>query len=370
MFIKITINKNEVYLTPSDIENLNPTFTFLQGRRFSYQPVDGDGFKNISLNSLILAVKNAALKPEQDKNEINDFLKVFKAIKDKGYETPDCQIKQENFLTRIITKIKHFFSKTQRGNLFKELDQAIVGRNLKVIQKAPQGGIIQEKPQENQTSQENLSVKKQQAPQKTTYLEMFPQYQLLNQYIENNDVKGAEKILNDTPDLKSVINVTLYNNGSTYPISILLPTAIAKNHLDMVNLLVKFGANPNENTRIGHPIMFAVKNGLVEMVNLLFKLGAKIDKCEDILFTGSTKEEYFDIVQSLIQNVADLNPEGPESPLAFVASKWDKNPEKAKATLEMMIAKGAKLVPNDKIEIETKIPKASIDFLTNHGITI
>ncbi len=125
--------KKEVNLTPADIENLKPTFTLLHGRRFTYQPVDGNGFKNISLNSLILAVKNEALKPEQDKNEIRNFLRVFKVIKDLGYKTPNCQINQENFLTRIITKIKHFFSKWRRKTLFKELNQTIIGDNLKVI---------------------------------------------------------------------------------------------------------------------------------------------------------------------------------------------------------------------------------------------
>lgn len=126
--MKVIINKMSVNLTPLDIENIKPTFTLLHGRRFS-----GNGFKNISLNNLISAVKNEAFKPEQDKNEIKDFLRIFKAVKDLGYTTPNGQINKENFLTRIITKIKHFFSKTQRDKLFKEFDQVFIRANSKVV---------------------------------------------------------------------------------------------------------------------------------------------------------------------------------------------------------------------------------------------
>ena len=143
------IDKREVNLTPSDINNLMPTYSLCKGRRFSFQSQDGTSFKNISLNNLILVIKNAAVKkPEENISEINNFVEIFKNVKDKGYKTLDDQINQENFLTRIITKIKHFFSKTQRDNLFKELEQVAVRANSKII--VP----------ENHTSQEIIPAAK------------------------------------------------------------------------------------------------------------------------------------------------------------------------------------------------------------------
>ncbi len=78
-------------------------------------------------------IKNAAINPEQNINEIKDFIRVFKALSDKGYEIPNDQISKENFRTRIITKIKHFFSKIQRDKLLREIDQATVRVSPNII---------------------------------------------------------------------------------------------------------------------------------------------------------------------------------------------------------------------------------------------
>lgn len=119
--MQIIIDKNEFNLTPSIVKSLTPSFTLLNGRRFCLQAKSGKVFKNISLNSLILAIKNEVFKSKRDKNEIRDFFKAFKAIKDKGYEIPDGQINKENFIIRVITKLKHFFSRSVRAKFLKEL---------------------------------------------------------------------------------------------------------------------------------------------------------------------------------------------------------------------------------------------------------
>lgn len=148
--MKIILNSNAVALTPSIIKNLTPTFTFLKGRRFSYSPLKGNGFKNISLNTLILAITQEGFKSEQDKNELNDFFEVFKAMNDKGYQAPICIINKENFLIRIVTKIKHFFSQRKRDNLLKELNQAVKKANSKnIISKHPNTPQKIQEPEEN-----------------------------------------------------------------------------------------------------------------------------------------------------------------------------------------------------------------------------
>lgn len=130
--MKVIINGIQANLTPTDIK-LNPTFSLLHGRQFSVQSQGLGEFKRISLNRLILTVKNAAAQPEQDINEVRDFLRVFRTLENKGYAIPYNQISKENILTRIITKIKHFFSKTYREQLLKELNQIIVKRSPKII---------------------------------------------------------------------------------------------------------------------------------------------------------------------------------------------------------------------------------------------
>lgn len=124
--MEIIINGRRANISAADIEKLTPTFTLAHGRKFLVQS------QSTSLNSLISAVKKAAAKPNQDVNEAKDFFRVFKRLENKGYE--DDQISKENCFTRMITKIKHFFSKAHRKNLLKELSH--------VIEKMPVNPVI------------------------------------------------------------------------------------------------------------------------------------------------------------------------------------------------------------------------------------
>lgn len=131
--MKVIINGSQANLTPTDIEKLNPTFSLLNGRKFHVQSQD----KSISLNRLILAVKKAAVQPGQDGNEVRDFLRVFKTLENKGYADSNNQISKESCLTRMITKIKHHFSKTHRKHLLKQLDQISVKNKPTIIVQEP-----------------------------------------------------------------------------------------------------------------------------------------------------------------------------------------------------------------------------------------
>ncbi len=120
--MKITINNNKVNLTRADLESLVPKFSFFRGRHFDYKPQNGSGFRNVALNDLILAVKQAADEAGNSQNDLPDFVQAFKNLDSKGYN-PEGQIYKESFLTRTITKIKHFFSQIKRKKLLEEIDQ-------------------------------------------------------------------------------------------------------------------------------------------------------------------------------------------------------------------------------------------------------
>lgn len=125
--MEITINKAKFNFSPSDVEKLDFTISFFFGRRVSHSA----GFKNVSLNALITALKNKALEPGQDKKEIASFIKAFKSVENKGYEKPDGQVYKENFFTRIFTILKHIVFHSQRERLLKELAAIVQGEELK-----------------------------------------------------------------------------------------------------------------------------------------------------------------------------------------------------------------------------------------------
>ena len=127
-------NKNNinviVKLTPAIVQNLEPTFG-PHGRRYSYQEPGkvGQGFKDLCLNDLILAVKNSPIKSEHNINEVKAFVHVFKSIKSKGYGY-NSPLDKLNFLTRLITRIKHFFSEMKRIKILKDLVQQTLPPHL------------------------------------------------------------------------------------------------------------------------------------------------------------------------------------------------------------------------------------------------
>lgn len=123
--MRIMIKEREIDLAPEHVSNLFLTFDLWRGRRFSYRPEGGNGFKYISLNELISAIKNAPITSQQDIDEIIAFREQFNILKDRGYTEVDSKISHEKFFTQIITKIKHLFAKIIRNKLLDDLDLAI-----------------------------------------------------------------------------------------------------------------------------------------------------------------------------------------------------------------------------------------------------
>lgn len=125
----IKINSHEVNLHPSSCEeNLKLSFSFMHGRKLTDEK---HGIKKISLNDLISSVKDAALKKDQDLGELQALRKVFTDLNNKGYEKGGL-IDKKKFFIRLLTKIKHLFSKVYRKKLLKELDQIIDKRSKTV----------------------------------------------------------------------------------------------------------------------------------------------------------------------------------------------------------------------------------------------
>lgn len=122
--MRIRISNSTVFLTAEDIQKLIPSFTLMQGRRFSYCPPNKNGFKNVTLNHLISAFKNSVICNTSDLKEVDAFRAALGNLSNKGYRKHE-QINNENFLIRIITKIKHLFSRYNREKILKELDLVI-----------------------------------------------------------------------------------------------------------------------------------------------------------------------------------------------------------------------------------------------------
>lgn len=315
--MKVIINGIEANLTPEDVEQLQPSFSLLHGRRFSLKAQNSD--KLLSLNQLILAVKKAA-EPEKNVIEIKNFIKAFEILTNKGYEAPDNQISKENFVIRIITNIKHFFAKIKREISLMELniaDKAI--------------------------------------------------YTKFNNYLNNNDIKNAEALLMKVDNADEFLNGKRLSDGSYDIVSSFLSYAIEQNKHEMVALLLKFKADPNAAGRAGTPLLTAIKAGNLETIKLL--LENKLDLSDPKIFLKAAENKNFlDIIECLLQYGMDPNPKTEfVSPLALLAVKWNKNPEKVKTILEKMLAAGAKLIPEDET-FKGKIPQECVDFLKTRGI--
>lgn len=119
--MKIIIDQKTVSLTPNDILNLKPTFTLRHGRRFSLEPEKQNGFKNVSLNKIILAIKRKLEASTTSNSETLKILKAIKSISNKGYNAPYNEIDKKNCLSRIFTRVKHFFSNIKRKTLLNRL---------------------------------------------------------------------------------------------------------------------------------------------------------------------------------------------------------------------------------------------------------
>lgn len=127
--MKITLDNHEINFNSEIIKQLVPTFTFLNGRRFSYLPKEGHGFKNLALNDLLSAFKNA--QPE-NVNEFKATIKALNGLRNKGYSDT---IYKKNLLIQFVTRVKHYFSKVKRKKLFEEVVRKHLPSSNPVIKK-------------------------------------------------------------------------------------------------------------------------------------------------------------------------------------------------------------------------------------------
>jgi hypothetical protein len=381
--MKLMIDKKEVNVIPSDIKNLNPTISLCRGRRFSFQSQDGTEFNHISLNSLISMIRDAALKkPKHDIseiseiNEIKNFIEVFEDLKEKGYK--DKQITQENFLTRIITLIKHFFAKFCRRKFLKELNQVTLIQNPKtnVNDQPLLETIPEDKKEKDEVTHDSKIETIQTQPKKRPYEGKFSNVRReFEKYFEDDDVENAKNVLETGIKFEKTMM-------TRYLIQLLAKADVSNNlNLEMVKLFLDFKADPNINweDRVGRPIVWAALGGHLELMEIFFnnqEIKLDLCHCSRIFFytfeTKKAKDNYFDIFKCLIERGVDLSPDEllEASPLGKVILNWDKNPEKAKHIIEMMINRGARLCATERNLFiqENKIETACFELLKTYNI--
>lgn len=329
--MEIVLHNKPLAITPNELEDRNPTFSLLHGRRFEVKTSDGKVF--VSLNILISAVKNAAAKSEKSDSrdhEIQEFSEVFNKLKDRGYER-NGQINKVNFLTRIITKIKHSFAKIHRDSLLKELDQV----------KKPISGLT------------GKSANK------------------LQDFIENDDLEGAKNFLTHVMNPSKLLNGKQKSDGSYDHYPVFLLRAIEKNSPEMVKLLLEFKASPNTRGRVDTPITLAAKNNNLEILKLLMENGGKVEEYSNVFRYVRSLSNVLEMIECLVKNgpkltSSDVDP----SPLAIVAARWDENPEKVQKLLLLLISKGAAFGDEDAQIYKEKIPKDCLDFLNSKGFEL
>lgn len=124
-------------------------------------------------------------------------------------------------------------------------------------------------------------------------------------------VKSGDGILVEKL-IKEGVDINLLNDESSAFHDSALADAAGRGHLDIVELLLNKGADPN----IGEPtpLYWAAHDGYLNIVKLLIKRGAKVKSKEggDALFAASGSDEKLAIAKILIENGADLDHFGKE----------------------------------------------------------
>ena len=111
----VNINRAQVNLTADFLSGLNPSFSFAHGRRFRLSKQEAS--LNQILRSVLKELKNS---PE----ELDELMPAFKELKEKGYA--DHEIDKTCILTRMVTKIKHYYSKKTTAKLLKNLEKYVI----------------------------------------------------------------------------------------------------------------------------------------------------------------------------------------------------------------------------------------------------
>jgi ankyrin repeat protein len=149
---------------------------------------------------------------------------------------------------------------------------------------------------------------------------------------EHANWAGLLKEVKGTPSLARLT----WNDGEN-----LLSTAAHDGQLELVNLLIDFGADVNSKGRFETPIYSAVWSGNPEIVGLLIKNGANVNaKCEHgrtPLHLAAAKG-YADIVQQLLDANADVDSTDDSSYTALDEAAQMQHPE----VTRLLIARSAK----------------------------
>jgi ankyrin repeat protein len=182
--------------------------------------------------------------------------------------------------------------------------------------------------------------------------------------IISDEVETAETLLASGADA----NVVDEDNGRT-PIF----EAIERNNLDMVKLLLKFGAKLDvEDEEKMTPLMMISEDSSLELVELLLKKGAKVNAVAengDTPLILAAREAKTEVLKALIDAGAELNVQNKEGVSALMNAADDENLE----SVRLLVLAGAKinLRDNDGDNAWDYTAEDEIEaFLVSHGVEL
>lgn len=114
---------------------------------------------------------------------------------------------------------------------------------------------------------------------------------------------------NNIHDVKNMLET--YKNNKTmmflFDLSISLKQAAFKGHLEIAELLVKYGANINVDQ--GEPLSVASQEGKFDVVKYLVSKGANVQAENNFAIRKSSERGHYEIVKFLYENGADIHAE-------------------------------------------------------------
>lgn len=160
-------------------------------------------------------------------------------------------------------------------------------------------------------------------------------YTFLHIAAENDDIEFAKLLIAKGADVNVKMdngNTPLYMatyEGDTEPI-------------EMVELLLKHGADPNSNSKLGTPLLNACKYSYYEVVKVLVDHGADVNLPNEALDTPLLYSNDIRIIKYLISKGADVNAKNKigATILFPIIRKWYMDKAKKKELLLFLISKG------------------------------
>lgn len=174
--------------------------------------------------------------------------------------------------------------------------------------------------------------------------------------VDEGDCEKVKELFKKYPSLKIKHDV-INNVKSESLISIMLPLAAEKGHLDMIKLLHQNGATLDAISRGQQTALDrAMNNDHGEIARYLIENGAKV---EDLHRYFAGKNISLDMMIFIVNSVDEVSSENKVlSVLALASTKYDENPEKCKELIRLLIDKGDRLVEGD-----LKIPEEAKNYI-------